>query len=77
MARAKKRRIWTVCYILWKPNDEEEELYSNSWFAYGCTKEEAKENFLRQFEAERENFYCGDDPDYQIHIANVVEGFSC
>lgn len=77
MMAKRKRKIWTVAYILWKPEEEEEELYSNSWFAYGATKEEAKEDFLRYFERERENFYCGDEPGWEISIANVVPGWSC
>lgn len=77
MARQKKSRIWTVAYVMWKPGEEEEELYTNSWFAYGRDRAEARENFLRDFERERENFYGGDDPDMQIHIANIVPGWSC
>ena len=79
MARKKTRRIWTVCYILYNPeiSDPDESIYTNSWFAYGCTKDEAKEDFLRYFERERENFWCGDDERWQVHVSNVVEGFSC
>ena len=74
----KTRKIWTVSYILWKEDDPEgEHDYGNSWFAYGCDKSEAKESFLRYFERERENFYCGDDPDYKISVVNVTPGWSC
>lgn len=74
----KKRKMWTVCYILYRPEDDDpDSWYSNSWFAFGATKEEAKEDFLRYFERERENFYCGDQPGWEIHIANVVPGWSC
>ena len=79
MARG-KRKIWTVCYILYIPGDEDpdgDNWYSNSWFAYGRDKAEAKEDFLRYFEQNRENFWCGDDPRFEIHIANVFPGFSC
>lgn len=72
----RKSRIWTVCYVLWK-DDEEDEPYTNSWFAYGATRDEAKANFLRDFERERENFYGGDDPDIKISVSNVVPGWSC
>lgn len=78
MARKKQRRIWTVCYILHREDDDEwEDIYSNSWFAYGCDAVEAKEDFMRYFERERENFYCGDDPRWQLAITHVHEGFSC
>ena len=77
MAKAKRSRIWTVCYIMWNPEREEAEPYTNSWFAYGRDKEEARANFLRHFEQERENFYGGDDPRYQMSISHIFEGFSC
>ena len=78
MAKAKARKMWTVCYILYRPEDDDpDNWYSNSWFAFGRDKQEALEDFLRYFERERENFYCGDEPGWELHIANIVPGWSC
>ena len=71
--------MWTVCYILYRPEDIDnpDNWYTNSWFAFGCDKAEAKADFLRHYERERENFWGGDDPTIEISIANVFPGFSC
>ena len=75
----KTRKMWTVCYTLYRERDIDnpDEWYSNVWFAFGCDKEEAKADFLKYFERERENFYCGDDPSWKIHIDNAYPGWSC
>lgn len=74
----KARKMWTVCYTLYRPEDDDpENWYANVWFAFGRDKAEAKEDFLRYFERERENFFCGDQPGWEIHIDNVVPGWSC
>ena len=41
MARKKQSVIWTICYVLWEDGDEDP--FTATWFAYGKTKEEAKE----------------------------------
>lgn len=79
MAKKKTRKTWTVCYTLYRERDIDnpDEWYSNVWFAFGCDKEEAKADFLKYFERERENFYCGGDPSWKIHIDNAYPGWSC
>lgn len=79
MAKKKTRKTWTVCYTLYRERDIDtpDKWYSNVWFAFGCDKEEAKADFLKYFERERENFYCGDDPSWKIHIDNAYPGWSC
>ena len=74
MARQKKSRIWTICYALMDPRDEEP--FTATWFAYGKTRDEAKAKFLEDFHSHPEDFY-GATPETQITICNVVEGFSC
>lgn len=56
MARVKKHSVcWTICYAV--EDNSEDGFYTASWFAYGKTKEEAKENFLREKRTEEE--LCG------------------
>lgn len=67
MARQKKSRIWTICYV----NRLYGEDYTATWFAYGKTKEEAKEHFWRDMEVSE------DAPREMFPVLNVIEGFSC
>jgi len=77
MAKAKKSKAWTICYALWDPAwSDDEEPWTATWFAYGKTKEEARKNFREDFERHPEDFY-GASPDWEMHIVNVVEGFTC
>ena len=76
MARVKKSRIWTVCYILSDPGDDPAEPFTATWFAYGKTAQEAKESFLRDFHSHPEDFY-GANENTQITVCRVFEGFSC
>lgn len=69
------RKCFTVCYVLWN-DDDSEEFFSASWFAYGRDKAEARESFLRDFHSHPEDFY-GATEETQIAVTNVVEGFSC
>ena len=75
----RKRKIWTVCYILYRPQDmdDPDKWYSSSWMAFGRDEAEAKADFLKYFERERENFFCGDDPSWEIHIDHAYPGWSC
>lgn len=67
MARAKRHSVcWTICYV----NRLFGEDYTATWFAYGKTAEEAKENFLRNMEASE------DAPREMFPVLNVFEGFS-
>ena len=75
MARAKKSRIWTICYALYD-DSEIGDFFTATWFAYGRDKAEAKENFLRDFHSHPEDFY-GATKETNITICNVVEEFSC
>ena len=76
MARAKKHSVaWTICYVLWDDNDVDEP-FTATWFAYGKTKEEAREKFLADFHSHPEDFY-GATPETKISVVNVVKGFSC
>lgn len=75
MARAKKSRIWTICYALWE-DEECSDPWTATWFAYGKDRVEAKENFLKDFYSHPEDFY-GATEKTHIYICNVVEGFSC
>ena len=75
MARAKKHSVcWTICYAV---RDDSDELgfSTGTWFAYGKTKEEAKESFLRERKHLHE--FCGEVPPEWYTVLNVVEGFSC
>lgn len=72
--KEKKSVIWTVCYLVY---DEEciEDPWTETWFAYGRTAEEAKESFRRYWEREKDNF--GYPPNYtQMSIDHVFRGFS-
>lgn len=74
MAKAQKRVIWTVCYAVY---DEErvEDVWTDTWFAYGTTAEEAKEDFRKYWEREKQNFCI--PPNYtDMAIVNVRKGFS-
>jgi len=76
MARKKKHSVcWTICYALWE-DDNCEDPWTATWFAYGRDKEEAKERFLQDFHSHPEDFY-GATAETKIAICNVVEGFSC
>ena len=71
MARLKKHSVcWTICYIV-KVNDDTDDFYTATWFAYGRSAEEAKQNFLHEFCMNNEME--ADD----IYIDRVFEGFSC
>ena len=75
MARAKKHSVvWTICYAV---NDEscEDGFYTATWFAYGKTKEVAKERFLQEKRMEEQ--FCGGIPADRFVVVNVIEGFSC
>lgn len=76
MARVKKSRVWTVCYILSDPGDDPAEPFTATWFAYGKTAQEARESFLRDFHSHPEDFY-GATEDTQITVCRVFEGFTC
>ena len=75
----RKRKMWTVCYILYRPQDMDDpgKWYSSSWMAFGRDEAEAKADFLKYFERERENFFCGDDPSWEIHVDHAYPGWSC
>ena len=78
MARVKKTRCYTICYVMYNPTSEEpDDFYTATWFAYGKSKEDARDSFKRQFDAERENFPYDDNPAYSMSVVNVFEGFSC
>lgn len=68
------RHCYTICYGLWN-DDDPEDFFTATWFAYGRDKVEAKENFLRDFNEHPWDFY-GATADTKITICNVVEGFS-
>ena len=69
------RHCYTICYGL-RNDDDPEDFFTATWFAYGRDKTEAKENFLKDFNRHPEDFY-GATADTKITICNVVEGFSC
>lgn len=69
MARLKKRSVcWTVCYAV-KIRDDEDDFCTATWFAYGRSAEEAKQNFLNEFIINHEEE--ADD----VVIIRVFEGF--
>ena len=71
MARLKKHSVcWTICYAV-KIRDDEDDFYTATWFAYGRSAEEAKQNFMRDFIINHEEE--ADD----VIIVRVFEGFSC
>lgn len=74
MARAKKSVCWTICYAV-KDDTEDCGFYTATWFAYGKTAEEAKQNYLK--EKAYEEKYCGGDSVENISVLNVFKGFSC
>ena len=72
MARLKKHSIaWTVCYAYPIGDDD---FFTGSWFAFGRSKEEAKESFFRNWDVDDE--FLGVSADI-VTVVNVVEGFSC
>lgn len=74
MARAKKSRVWTICYALY--NEGDDDFFTATSFAYGKDKADAREKFLREFHSRPWDFY-GATEETQITVCNVVEGFSC
>ena len=76
MAKAKRSRIWTICYILTDPGDDPAEPFTATWFAYGVDKADARQKFLADFHSHPEDFY-GATEKTQITVCNVFEGFSC
>lgn len=76
MARMKKHSVcWTICYAFETPYDEDGFITATS-FAYGRSKDEAKEKFLADFYRHPEDFY-GADENTRVEVLNVIEGFAC
>ena len=69
----RKSIMWTVCYA-YPIKGEEDDFYTGSWFAMGRSKEEAKADFLRNWELDEE--FCGCTVD-QVSVVGIHEGFSC
>lgn len=75
MAKPKKSRIWTICYALWE-DDDCDDPWTATWFAYGKDKAEATAHFLEDFHSHPEDFY-GATEKTHITVCNVFPGFSC
>jgi len=70
------RKCYTICYVLFGPEEDPDEPFTATWFSYGRDKAEAKESFLRDFHSHPEDFY-GATEKTCVSVVNVVEGFSC
>lgn len=68
------RKCYTICYGLYE--EDSDDFFTATWFAYGRDKAEAREKFLADFHRHPEDFY-GATAETQIAICNVVEGFTC
>lgn len=72
MARLKKHSVcWTIGYAF--PIGEDD-FWTASWFAYGRSKEEAKANFLKNWD---EDDHFGGTTIDKVSIVNITEGFAC
>ena len=72
MARVKKHSVcWTIMYAFPIQDDD---FWTASWFAYGRSEEEAKANFLKNWE---EDEYFGNTTIDKVIIVGVREGFTC